>query len=128
MAVHESKCRIQQTLNRWINTSALTISEELIDEFVLQIVVVDDQTFNWTLDLTALSQAQTKRMKPSEIALLQYREKQTGRDSHLDSRITNPQTLLHFCITEADAEEYCHAIGMKFFRKKWKDKTVIISI
>lgn len=85
-------------------------------------------TFNWTLDLTAPSQAQTKRMKPSEIALLQYREKQTGRDSHLDSRITNPQTLLHFCITEADAEEYCHAIGMKFFRKKWKDKTVIISI
>ena len=119
---------IQRTLNRWIDTSALTISEELIDEFVLQIVVVDGQTFNWTLDLTAPSQAQTKRMKPSEIALLQYREKQTGRDSHLDSRITNPQTLLHFCITEADAEEYCHAIGMKFFRKKWKDKTVIISI
>ena len=42
--------------------------------------------------------------------------------------ITKPQTLFHFCITEADAEEYCHAIGMKFFRKKWKDKTVIISI
>ena len=30
--------------------------------------------------------------------------------------------------TEAEAEEDCHAIGMKFFRKKWKDKTVIISI
>ena len=111
-----------------LDTSALTISEELIDEFVLQIVVIDNQTFNWTLDLTAPSQAQTKRMKPSEIVLLQYREKQTGRDSHLDSRITNPQTLLHFCITEEDAEEYCHAIGMKFFRKKWKDKTVMISI
>ena len=31
---------IQRTLNRWIDTSALTISEELIDEFVLQIVVI----------------------------------------------------------------------------------------
>ena len=31
-------------------------------------------------------------------------------------------------ITEAEAEEYCHAIGMKFFRRKWEDKTVIISI
>lgn len=85
-------------------------------------MVVDDQTFNWTLDLTAPSQAQTKRMKPSEIALLQYREKQTGRDSHLDSRITNPQTLLHFCITEADAEEYCHAIGMSFSVRNGRTK------
>lgn len=69
---------IQKTLNCWIDTSAPTISEELIDEFVLQIVVVDDQTFNWTLDLAAPDQAQAKRMKPSEIALLQYRERQTG--------------------------------------------------
>lgn len=65
---------IRQTLNRWIDTSTLTISEELVDEFVLQIVVVDDQTFNWTLDLTAPNQTRAKRMKPSEIALLQYRE------------------------------------------------------
>lgn len=119
---------IRQTLNRWIDTSTLTISEELVDEFVLQIVVVDDQTFNWTLDLTAPNQTRAKRMKPSEIALLQYREKQTGCDSQLDTRITDPQMLLGFSITEAEAEEYCHAIGMKFFRKKWEDKTVIISI
>ena len=119
---------IRQTLNRWIDTSTLTISEELVDEFVLQIVVVDDQTFNWTLDLTAPNQTRAKRMKPSEIALLQYREKQTGCDSQLDPRITDPQMLLSFSITEAEAEEYCHAIGMKFFRKKWEDKTVIISI
>lgn len=119
---------IRQTLNRWIDTSTLTISEELVDEFVLQIVVVDDQTFNWTLDLTAPNQTRAKRMKPSEIALLQYREKQTGCDSQLDPRITDPQMLLSFSITEAEAEEYCHAIGMKFFRRKWEDKTVIISI
>lgn len=119
---------IRQTLNRWIDTSTLTISEELVDEFVLQIVVVDDQTFNWTLDLTAPNQTRAKRMKPSEIALLQYREKQMGCDSQLDPRITDPQMLLSFSITEAEAEEYCHAIGMKFFRRKWEDKTVIISI
>ena len=119
---------IQNTLNCWVDTSLPSIPEELIDEFVLQVVVIDDQTFNWTLDLTAPDSSQTKRMKPSEIALLQYREKQTGRDSRLDSRITNPQTLCSFSITAEEAEAYCHTIGMKFFRKKWEDKTVIISI
>ena len=78
--------------------------------------------------LTAPDSSQTRRMKPSEIALLQYREKQTGRDSQLDSRITNPQTLCSFSITAEEAEAYCHTIGMKFFRKKWEDKTGIISI
>lgn len=67
-------------------------------------------------------------MKPSEIALLQYREKQTGRDSHLDSRITKPQTLLHFCITEADAEEYCHAIRDEVFPQEMEGQNSIISI
>lgn len=119
---------IQNTLNCWVDTSLPSIPEELIDEFVLQVVVIDDQTFNWTLDLTAPDSSQTRRMKPSEIALLQYREKQTGRDSRLDSRITNPQTLCSFSITAEEAEAYCHTIGMKFFRKKWEDKTVIISI
>ncbi len=119
---------IQNTLNCWVDTSLSSIPEELIDEFVLQVVVIDDQTFNWTLDLTAPDSSQTRRMKPSEIALLQYREKQTGRDSQLDSRITNPQTLCSFSITAEEAEAYCHTIGMKFFRKKWEDKTVIISI
>ena len=119
---------IQNTLNCWVDTSLPSIPEELIDEFVLQVVVIDDQTFNWTLDLTAPDSSQTKRMNPSEIALLQYREKQTGRDSRLDSRITNPQTLCSFSITAEEAEAYCHTIGMKFFRKKWEDKTVIISI
>lgn len=119
---------IQNTLNCWVDTSLPSIPEELIDEFVLQVVVIDDKTFNWTLDLTAPDSSQTRRMKPSEIALLQYREKQTGRDSPLDSRITNPQTLCSFSITAEEAEAYCHSIGMKFFRKKWEDKTVIISI
>lgn len=67
-------------------------------------------------------------MKPSEIALLQYREKQTAVTASWNPRITDPQMLLSFSITEAEAEEYCHAIGMKFFRRKWEDKTVIISI
>lgn len=95
---------IQNTLNCWVDTSLSSIPEELIDEFVLQVVVIDDQTFNWTLDLTAPDSSQTRRMKPSEIALLQYREKQTGRDSQLDSRITNPQTLCSFSITAEEAE------------------------
>lgn len=31
-------------------------------------------------------------------------------------------------ITKEDARAYCRSIGMKFFEKKWQDKTVIISI
>ncbi len=38
-------------------------------------------------------------------------------------------TLMSFFIVSADeAAAYCQSIGMKFFRKKWHDKKVIVSI
>ena len=128
--------QIRRTLSRWSDFSGPLIPEALIEQFSLQVVVVDDDTFNWTLDLSAdMAPEQRQMMTPSKIALQLYREKQRADaggidciDSMLSKHITNPQTLLTFTITKAEAEEYCHSIGMKFFGKKWRNKTVIVSI
>ena len=126
--------QIRRTLSRWVDFSGPTISEELIDEFILQVVVVDDDTFNWTLDLSSRS-AGDRRLSPSEIALQQYRERQAAQgassapiDTVLSRHITDPQTILSIQVTREEAEAYCHSIGMKFFGKKWRDKTILISI
>lgn len=85
-------------------------------------------TFNWTLDLSSL-EAGARHLQPSEIALLQYRERQSGNmDTILDRHSTDPQPLFTITITKEEAQAYCRSIGMKFFGKKWQDKTVIISI
>lgn len=126
--------QIRRTLSRWVDFSGPTISEELIDEFILQVVVVDDDTFNWTLDLSSRS-AGDRRLSPSEIALQQYRERQAAQgarstpiDTVLSRHITDPQTILSIQVTREEAEAYCHSIGMKFFGKKWRDKTILISV
>ena len=125
---------IKRTLNRWVDFSGPTISEELIDQFILQVVVVDEDTFNWTLDLSSHS-AGERHPRPSEIALQQYRERHSLLDSDstpvdtiLSRHITDPQTILSIQVTREEAETYCHSIGMKFFGKKWRDKTILISI
>lgn len=125
---------IKRTLNQWVDFSGPTISEELIDQFILQVVVVDEETFNWTLDLSSHS-AGERRLRPSEIALQQYRERHSSLDSDsasvdtiLSRHITDPQTILSIQVTREEAETYCHSIGMKFFGKKWRDKTVLISV
>ena len=46
-----------------------------------------------------------------------------GGENHID-----PQTILSIQVTREEAETYCHSIGMKFFGKKWRDKTILISI
>lgn len=126
--------QIRHTLNRWVDFSGPTISEELIDEFILQVIVVDDNTFNWTLDLSSRSTGD-RRLRPSEIALQQYRERQAVQgarsapiDTVLSRHITDPQTILSIQVTREEAEAYCHSIGMKFFGKKWRDKAILISV
>ncbi len=119
---------IRNTLNRWVDFSGTRISDELIEELILQVVVVDDNTFNWTLDLSLEQSDKNCRLSPSEIALRLYQEKQGRIDPALDRYTTAPQPILTFTITGEEAKAYCRAIGLKFFRKKWKDKTVIVSI
>ena len=126
---------IQATLNRWVDFSGPRIADELIEELILQVVVVNDNTFNWTLDLTLDRAGERRRLSPSEIALQLYREKQreaAGAKPEINPVLsrytTDPKAVLTFTITKEEAKEYCHSIGLKFFGKKWQDKTVIVSI
>lgn len=126
---------IRHTLERWVDFSGPTIDESVIDEFILQVVEVDNDTFNWTLNLEAPEVEADTKLTPSQIALKVYREHVKGnpaKEDHLDAvlstHITNPQTVLTITVTKEDAEQYCHSIGMRFFAKKWCDKTIIISV
>lgn len=122
--------RIEATLNQWIDLSAPVIPEAVIDQFILQVVVVDNDTFNWTLDFSSNMPDSAKHLRPSEIAWQTYHAHKTDTpiDTALNRHISDPQTLLTLTVTEQEAREYCQSIGMKFFAKKWHDKTVIISI
>lgn len=124
---------IKATLDRWIDFSEATIPDALIDQFILQVVVIDDNTFNWTLDLFASDAA--PRIKPSQIAWYTYWNNQrngenpdTPIDVSLSRHIANPSTLFSFTITKQEAADYCKKIGMKFFASKWHDKTIIVSM
>lgn len=119
--------RIRSTLNQWVDFSGPAIAEALVDQFVLQVVMIDDNTYSWTLDLYG---GNRERLRPSEIALQTYRAEQRGIsiDTVLSKHITNPQELFSFTIGKEEAAAYCRSIGMKFFAKKWTDKRVIISI
>ena len=104
----------------------------LIDEFVLQAVELDDNTFNFTLNLDARRDSHPN-FTASQIALQSYREKNfpdapSCIDCALTDHILNPKELLRFTITREMAAAYCKENGLKFFGKKWHDKTVIISI
>ena len=123
--------RIRETLDRWIDFSGPTISDALIDQFILQVVLIDDDTFNWTLDLS--SDKGEERPTASQIALDLYRQQKSASsgvpmDSMLSNHITDPHELFSFTISADEAAAYCKSIGMKFFRKKWHDKKVIVSI
>ena len=122
--------KIMSILDQWIDFSAPVISESLIDQFILQVVVVDDNTFNWTMDFSTDIPDAVRDLSPSDIAWQSYHAQRTNTpiDTVLDRHIANPQTLLTFTVTEQEAREYCQSIGMKFFAKKWQDKAVIISI
>lgn len=118
--------RIRATLDQWVDFSGPVIPEALIEQFILQVVVEDDNTFNWTLNL---SSDPTGLITPAEIAWRRYHEQRSGKiDTMLSKHITNPQTILAMWITEEHAREYCKEIGQKFFEKKWTDKKLIISI
>ena len=49
-------------------------------------------------------------------------------DTILSRHITDPKMILSIKITREEAEAYCHSIGVKFFGKKWRDKTILISV
>lgn len=124
---HINMDKIRATLNQWVDLSNPIISDALIEQFILQVVVEDSNTFNWTLNL---ENDPTGLVPPSEIARRKYYAQRSDStiDTMLSNHITDPQTILAIRITEEHAREYCKQIGQKFFAKKWTDKTLIISI
>lgn len=123
---------IRKTLERWLDLSDTRVDDALIDEFVLQAVELDDNTFNFTLNLDTRRDSHPN-FTASQIALQSYREKNfpdapSCIDCALTDHILNPRELLRFTVTREMAAAYCKEIGLKFFGKKWHDKTVIISI
>ena len=122
---------IRSTLEQWVDLSTPTISDPIIDQFVLQVVVIDDNTYNFTLDLAPQIQ-KNGRLRPSEIALKMYHHTRNSAEYPIDTKlarhILDPQDICSFSIDAHEAEEYCGAIGMRFFSKKWTDKRVIISV
>ena len=119
--------QIKATLNQWMDLSSPVIPDALIEQFILQVVVEDSNTFNWTLNLDRNS---TGLFSPSEIARRKYHEQRSNGaiDAMLSKHITNPQTILGILVTEDHARQYCKEIGQKFFAKKWTDKLLYISI
>lgn len=122
---------IRATLEQWIDIDAPTIADAIIDQFILQVVVIDDNTYNYTLDLAPPIE-KNGRMTPSEIALRMYHHNRDAAaypiDTKLARHILDPQDIYSFTVDARDAEEYCKEIGMRFFNKKWTDKRVIISV
>lgn len=96
---------------------------------------MNDDTFNWTLDLSHPSDPfPLKRLTPSKIALALYRrehaqaEASPEEDALLERYVLQPKELFTFQITAQEAKDYCQSIGMRFLEAKWHDKTVIVSI
>ena len=122
---------IRSTLEQWIDLSAPTVSDPIIDQFILQVVVIDDNTYNYTLDLAPQIQ-KNGRLRPSEIALKMYHHTRNSAEYPIDTKlarhILDPQDVCSFSIDAHEAEAYCKQIGMRFFEKKWTDKRVIISV
>ena len=122
---------IQATLEQWIDLSAPTVPDAIIEQFILQVVVIDDNTFNYTLDLAPQTEKRS-RVPPSEIALHMYHHNRNASaypiDTKLARHILDPQNIHSFIVDIHQAEAYCREIGIRFFAKKWTDKRVIISV
>ena len=105
---------IRNTLEQWVDLSVPAVADELIDRFIRRVDVLNDTTYRWQMDLTAP-------------------EKQAPLDAPFADILppapeSEPQELFRFQVTTDDAAAYCAEIHMRFFRSKWKDKTVIITL
>ena len=105
---------IQATLERWVDLSGATVADELIDRFIRRVDVLDNETYRWQLDLT-----------------------EPVREAPLDAPLAGilppvpeaePQEILRLQVTADDAAAYCAEVHIRFFRAKWTDKIILITI
>ena len=105
---------IQATLEHWVDLTGPTVADELIDRFIRRVDVLDNETYRWQLDLTG-----PVREAPLDAPL-------AGILSPVPE--AEPQEILRLQVTADDAAAYCVEAHLRFFRRKWKDKTVIVTI
>lgn len=118
--------KIQKTLDQWIDLSGDTVPDSIIEQFILQVIVIDHDTFNWTLDLSSNNEP---KMSAGDIARAFASERRNNvTESKISSHITDPQPIFELIVTEDDAREFCKRTGRRFFPKQWSDKRVIISV
>lgn len=104
---------IRATLEAWTDFSGVTVPDALIEQFVRRAVVLSDDTMRWILDLKA----------PTNRSLSADKTQASDIDEMKDA--TDIMTLT---ITEEDAAEYCRQANIRFFKKKWRDKTIILAV
>lgn len=107
--------RIKRILNSWLDADAANVPNDLIEQFVQQVIVMDDNTFYWILNFPFPLSA-SLRSNPKPHALL-----------GTDYESAKPKPLFSFTVTKDDARAYCRLIGMKFIGKKWTDKKIILA-
>ena len=105
---------IKATLEHWVDLTGSTVADELIDRFIRRVDVLDNETYCWQLDLTG-----PVREAPLDVPL---------DDILPPVPEMEPQEILRLQVTADDAANYCAEAHMRFFRSKWKDKVVIITI
>ena len=105
---------IQATLERWVDLSGATVADELIDRFIRRVDVLDNETYCWQLDLT-----EPVREAPPDAPLAGILPPVPEAE---------PQEILRLQVTADDAAAYCAEVHIRFFRAKWTDKIILITI
>lgn len=105
---------IRSTLEQWVDLSGPVVADELVDRFIRRVDVLSSTVYRWQMDLTP-----PKAQAPLDAPLA---------DILPPAAEPEPRELFRFQVTADDAASYCEERHMRFFRSKWQDKTVIITV
>ena len=90
------------------------MADELVDRFIRRVEVLSSTVYRWQMDLTP-PKAQAPLDTPHANIL------PPAADAELHE-------IFWIQVTADDAADYCGELHLRFFRSKWKDKTVIITV
>lgn len=105
---------IRSTLEQWVDLSGPVVADELVDRFIQRVEVLSSTVYRWQMDLTP-----PKAQAPLDTPLANILPLAADAELHEIFRIQ---------VTADNAADYCGELHLRFFRSKWKDKTVIITV
>lgn len=109
---------IKRTLSSWIDTDAPNVPDILIEQFIRQVTVVDDNTFCWILNFPFPLHKSCKVEKfPFPVYLKSGQKLHRFLGTDFDN--AKPRSLFSFTVTKDEARAYCRLIGIKFIGKNW---------